>query len=189
MGIMANIAVGLHHAGTMGLVTLNAFGNNTVSLGMAEITGHLGMLGGGRRKIVPLRIMAGNADGFQFPLQSDHQRLVRIMATGAFGQVKVRSASMTRAALGDILCAFGSMRLVAFLAGHRCFVGHAVGSDIQRLLIMTFFAIRSYQSRPVFCLLRQGRPFFHKENKADQTSYEHDQRHDSLYRFLHCYLL
>jgi len=150
MRLVAGTAVRLRHLRGMWLMTLNTFGNYSVTLGMAEVTSQQSVLAGVGIKLRLLRIVAGQAGRGQLTRKGNLEGLVRVMTTDAVGQSIVGSPFMTHAAFGDIVLHLGRMTDVAILAGDRSFVLRPQSRDVRRFAVMTLDAVGIGQQH-LFC--------------------------------------
>jgi len=164
MCLMADTAVGLSLLRRMGLMTLDTLGNHTMLVSMTEAAGKQCMLARIGIQLRFLRIMTGETGSGHIPGQSDFQRPMRIMATGAVRQFVMGLAFMAHAALRDIIRDLGRMADMAILTGNGGLMLGSGGGNIGRFLVMTFDAVAAGQSG----LLRQRIPRKKQQRQSTQ---------------------
>lgn len=146
MCLMADTTVGLGLLRRMGLMTFDALGNHAMLVGMTETACEQRMLARVGIQLRLLRIVAGETGRGHISGQSDFQRPMRVVATGAVRQLIMGFAFMTHAALGNIIRDLRRMTDVAILTGNGRLMLGPGGGDVSRLLVMTLNAVAAGQS-------------------------------------------
>jgi hypothetical protein len=119
--------------------------NIAVSISMAEITRKCRMLAWVGNHLIVGTCVAGNADRFEFTGKRDIEGLVRVMATKAVVNFVMSFVRMTVATFGDIVCDSRTVSFVTGLAIDFRLVGSSTGSNLGRLLAVTFDTIVNRQ--------------------------------------------
>jgi hypothetical protein len=145
VGFVTDQTVGLRHLGRMRRMALAAVGNGPVALGMTVVTGDFTVSARKRDKFVTHRTVARKAHPLLFPLNDDFQRHVGIVATATVPHLEVGFSGMAQIAVRNVLRFLRTVAVVALLAAHRRFVGHAFLIDGKRFDDMAFYAIAARQ--------------------------------------------
>lgn len=141
VGLVAAFAVTGHHIRAVRFVALGTGGNPAVDV-MAEAAGQLGMLAWVLLQLTDLCGMAAGTLSGDIICQFDGFWGMGVaVAAFAVGQLVMRLATVTGAALRNNVFGFGWMPNVAVLTGYRCFVFCPVCSNVCRCLLMAFHAV------------------------------------------------
>jgi len=134
-------AVVLGHVVGVGFMTLGTGRDIAVGVRVTEVTGDFGMGTGGRNELSVLVGVAGQALGFQFALEDNIQRLVRIVACQTVCEREVITSLMALGAGRNIVLADRAVAAVAIDTVDFFFVGRAGCGDLIGFLLVTFAAI------------------------------------------------
>jgi len=143
--LMTSCTVVLGHGRRVWRMAIHTGGDIAVGIGMTEVAGKGCMLARAGNHLLVRAGMAGDADGLVLAGKIDFQWLVWIVATEAFVNFVMGTARMTVAALGDIVGDIRTMSFVTGLAVDFRLVGSPIGSNLGRLLTVTFGTIVNRQ--------------------------------------------
>ena len=143
--LVAVRTIRLCHRFGVRFMTGDTLRNITVSISMTEIARKGRMLAWAGNHLIVGTSVTGNADRFEFSSKRDIEGLVRVMATKAVVNLVMSFVRMTVATFGNIVCDSRTVSFVTGLAIDFRLVGSPIGSNLGRLLAVTFDTIVNRQ--------------------------------------------